>query len=259
MNTISISVQKGGSGKTTTVHNVAAELAKAGKSVLMVDIDPQATLTGICNVDAALTMADVFAGDRNKKKSMAEVIQPIKERLDIAPAGIDLSDTEIKIVNRAGRASILRNALATIQDDYDFCIIDTPPSLSLLTINALTASDGIIIPVQPTAADIWGLNLFLDTLVSDAVNPSPEVIGILLTFFDSRLNLHQNALQQLESAEHLPPVLPMRITRSIKIAEAAGAHLPLCEYDSRNINNKAYSLLAQELIKWQSNRPRISD
>ena len=252
MKTISVSVQKGGSGKTTTVYNVASELVTAGKSVLMVDLDPQATLTGISNVDASHTVAEVFGDSRKGTMTIPDIIQPIKERWDIVPAGIDLSVTEIQIVSRIGREAILKNALTAVQDKYDFCLIDTPPSLSLLTVNALTAADGVIIPIQPTAADIWGLSLFLDTLESvKAINPSLKTIGILLTFFDARATLHQNALQQLESSEDLPPILSERISRSIKIAEAAGAHLPLREYDSRNSNNAKYMELAKELIEWQ--------
>ncbi len=253
MKTISLSVQKGGSGKTTTVYNIASELAAAGKSVLMVDLDPQGTLTGISDADDEYTIADVIGGKQKGTKTISEVIQPVRERLDIVPAGIDLSVSEINIASRYGREEILKKALESVQDDYDFCIIDTPPSLSLLTGNALAAADGVIIPIQPTAADIWGLSLFLDTMagMTAETNPKLSVIGILLTFYDGRTTLHQNALHQLESSPELPPVLPVRITRSVKIAEAAGAHKSLREYDPKNPNNKSYALLAEELIKWR--------
>jgi len=250
MKTIAIAVQKGGTGKTTTAHNVGAELAAAGQRVLLVDIDPQATLTQMTGTtpQPGKDLAAVLGGMKPGTVSMMEIIKPIMDHLDIAPGSIDLAYTELSIVGRLGREAILKKALQAVSGNYDYCIIDTPPSLGMLTINSLAAADNVLIPIQPTANDIRGLQSFLQTLQDmKEINPRLTVSGILLTRYDKRLQLHRQALDELNAAAL--PVLDHVITQSVRIAETAGQCEPLRVYDPKNPNNETYKAIAEKIAK----------
>ena len=242
MQTLAIANQKGGTGKTATAHNLAASLADVWR-VLLVDIDPQASLSAaVMDTAPAVTIADVLRG----RAKAADAIQSAGA-FDILPAGVELASVEIELINKIGRENILKRALAPL--DYDLVIIDCPPSLSILTVNALTAAAGAIVPTQPQAQDLRGLSLFMDTLeqVRD-LNPSLELIGILPTFYDTRLNHHAQAIEAMTAAGL--PVMKVHIKRSIRIAEAAGLSQSLIAYDPRNPQNESYKKLGKVVTKW---------
>lgn len=242
MKALAIANQKGGTGKTATAQNLGAQLGQALR-VLLVDMDPQASLTrAVIETAPAVTLADVMRG----KAQTADAIQHAGA-VDLLPGGIDLASVEIELVNKIGRENVLRRALDGL--DYDLAVIDCPPSLSLLTVNALTAADGVIVPTQPQAQDLRGLALFIDTVNQvKTLNPALDLLGILPTFYDPRLNHHAQALEAMRAAGL--PVMTVRIRRSIRIAEAAGLSQDLQQYDPRNPQNESYKTLGRIVTKW---------
>ena len=245
MQTLAISIQKGGSGKTTTVFNLAAEMAALGNRVLAVDLDAQATLTSYANVSPTNNMAAVFNGSR----TIRDIITATRSGFDLAPGSIDLTISEITLTAKIGRENVLKKALQSIDSLYDIAIIDTPPALGLLTINSLAAADNVVSTLQPQAADVWSLQLFLQTSaqVREEINPRLNFAGVILTFYDSRLKLHQQAVSEINAAG-----LPIigTIARSVRIAEAAGQHQALRDYDPRNPQNEKYQQIAKEVSQW---------
>jgi len=244
MRAIAIAGQKGGTGKTASAHNIAWLLSNS-RHTLLIDTDPQASLTNAVLTDAPrVTLANVYRGTQ-----IADAIQHAG-KLDIIPADISLASVELELVAKIGRENILRRALASLADRYDICLIDCPPSLSLLTVNALTAARGVIVPTQPQAQDLRGLSLFLDTIkqIQAELNPALEVIGILPTFYDPRLNHHNQALEAMRAAGL--PVMKTQIRRSVRIAEAAGLSQSLSEYDPDHPQNKSYKSLSEVIIRW---------
>jgi chromosome partitioning protein len=242
MRTIAISNHKGGVGKTATAHALGVILAELGARVLLVDADPQSSLTAAAGIHAeGHSLAEVLAGELATGKA----IQHLGERLDLLPADIALANSELGLISRMNRENIKR-ALAGL--DYDFILIDCPPSLSLLTVNALTAADSVLIPTQPQAADLRGLALFLQSLtrIKAELNPGLEVLGILLTFYDTRLNHHAEALAAMQSAGL--PVLHTTIGRSVKVAEAMGTGQSVITYEPGNKQSEAYRELVRELF-----------
>jgi chromosome partitioning protein len=216
----------------------------------MIDTDPQASLTLSCGVfDAGErgNLADVIAG-----AELGAILRELSPRLWLAPAAVDLASAELALVSRLGREAVLRKAMHGIAGRFDVALIDCPPSLGLLTVNALAAADGVIVPCQPAPADVRGMRLFLASIeqVRAAINPGLQVIGVLLTFYDGRLALHGQAVQALQGLA--VPVLSVRIGRSVRVAEAAGAGLPVTTYDAKNPQSKAYQELGKEIDAWLS-------
>lgn len=254
MAVIAVANHKGGVGKTATVHALGTVLADEGLRVLLVDIDPQASLTQSCGINAeGQSLAEVLGGATPGTLRLSDVIQELEERLAIAPADIALAATELGLTARLGREAVLKRALEEVATKYDVILIDCPPSLSLLTVNALTSADGVLIPTQPTIQDLRALRLFLDSVerVRENLNPSLKVIGILVTFCDRRLVHHRDALEVMRRAGL--PLLGVQIGRTVRVQEAAAEGRSVVRYEPRNPQAQAYRDLGREVIQWLGN------
>lgn len=247
MVTISLANQKGGTGKTHSTHALAEALASLGYRVLLVDCDPQSSRTNACGIQSAdLSLADVLTDG----VGITAIIRSIAPNLSLAPADIAMANTELDLVNRMGRESELMRALAPVAGDFDICLIDTAPSLGLLAVNALNASDGAIIPTIPQVQDLRGLNLFMGTLqrIRERLNPDLETIGVLVTMYDARLVHHNDAVQAMRDAGL--PIMQTKISRSVRVAESAAAGASIISYDPEHKISDEYRDLAREVQQW---------
>ncbi len=239
--------QKGGVGKTTSVINLGAYLARAGKRVLLVDFDPQANLTsGVGGAKKAKGAYEVISG----QTSMRDIIKPTKvEGLYLAPSSIDLSGATVELVDKEGRDHYLKNALALVKDEYDFVLIDCPPSLGVLTLNGLSAADEVLIPLQCEYFALEGLSLILQTiqLVQKGMNTRLKIAGILFTMYDSRTRLAQDVVAQV-SGYFGDKVFTTIIPRNVRLSEAPSHGVPVCLYDAACIGAKSYEKLASEVL-----------
>jgi chromosome partitioning protein len=247
---IAIANQKGGVGKTTTAINLGASLAVAEKRTLVVDIDPQGNATsglGVEGRESLPTVYDVLIGDRSVDESiLREVHFPC---LDVIPSTRDLVGAEIELVNAPQRETILRRALQDIREQYDYILVDCPPSLGLLTLNTLTAADSVLIPIQCEFYALEGLSQLLSTvrLVQKGLNPRLDIEGVLLTMYDERLNLSRQVAA--EAREYFgTKVYQTSIPRNVRLAEAPSFGRPIVLYDVLSKGSQSYLELAQELI-----------
>jgi chromosome partitioning protein len=248
---IAIANQKGGVGKTTTAINLGACLAAAEKRTLIIDIDPQGNATsglGISKEEVQQSIYEVLVdGLPIADAVVREVHFPY---LDVVPATRDLVGVEVELVNRSARESILRRAVDAVRGEYDFVLIDAPPSLGLLTLNTLTAADAVIIPIQCEFYALEGLSQLLNTvrIVQRSLNPRLQIEGVLLTMFDQRLNLSRQVAE--EAKEYFGSrVYDTTIPRNVRIAEAPGFGKPIILYDIVSVGARSYLSLAREVIK----------
>ncbi|MDR1114100.1 MAG: ParA family protein [Candidatus Margulisbacteria bacterium] len=241
--------QKGGVGKTTTAINLGTALAEAGKAVLLIDTDPQANSTSGVGIDEnkiEYTLYDLYLG----RKDALEVLYPTSvKNLHILPCSPDLAGVEAELMGEDGRERHLKDALAAVQDGYDFILIDCPPSLGLLTLNALVAATRILVPVQCEFFALEGLTRLMTTLamIKDKINPALDIEGIVLTMHDPRTALSRQVVE--EARRHLgDKVFKTVIPRNVRISEAPSYGQPISVYAGKSKGAEAYENLAKELI-----------
>lgn len=247
---IAIANQKGGVGKTTTAINLAASLAAIEHPTLVIDIDPQNNTTSGLGIDVKTVSSSIYEVMIGSTDITDTIRQTELDFLDLVPAHINLVGAEIEMIDREQRENILKKALVDLRERYDFIIIDCPPSLGLLTINALTASDSIVIPVQCEYFALEGLGQLLNTIkiVRQHLNPELDIEGVLLTMYDTRTKLSNQVADEVKRYFD-DRVFKTVISRNIRLAEAPSFGKPALLYDSTSTGSKNYLSLAREIIK----------
>jgi chromosome partitioning protein len=260
MRIIAFMNQKGGVGKTTTVANLAAALAEQGKKVCMIDLDPQSHLTinyGLNPSPELTSMYQVLVDGQG----LLAALQNVGQNLALAPGSIDLAAAEVELVNVPGRQTLLKNRLDAAKLEFDFILMDCPPSLGLLTVSALAVAQEVIIPMQPHFLALQGVGKLLETvaLVSHRVNPGLKVSGIVLTMFDSQTKLSNEVVSDLKgfirdaAGKNLPwsstRIFASRIRRNIKLAESPSFGQTILQYDSLSHGASDYRALAREVLE----------
>ena len=247
--TIAIANQKGGVGKTTTAINLSACLAEAGQRVLAIDLDPQGNATtglGLEKEQIEDTVYELLLGDCMLEDCLMHEVQ---ENLDVLPSDSNLAGAEIELLDVENKESVLKGYLEPLRDQYDFIIIDCPPSLSLLTINALVAADTVLVPIQCEYYALEGLSQVLRTisLVRKKMNPSLELEGVVFTMYDARTNLSLQVVENVKQNLN-ERIYKTIIPRNVRLAEAPSHGMPINLYDSRSTGAESYRLLAAEVI-----------
>lgn len=248
--TIAIANQKGGVGKTTTSINLSAAIAERGKKVLVIDIDPQGNTTsgyGIDKTELQNTIYELMLGECSIEDC---IIKDAIENVSILPASVNLAAAEIELIGVEKKEYILKNEVDSIKDSYDYIIIDCPPSLSMLTVNAMTTADSVLVPIQCEYYALEGLSQLLHTvnLVKDRLNPKLEMEGVVFTMYDSRTNLSSQVVENVKNNLR-QKVYNTVIPRNIRLAEAPSYGMPINLYDPKSTGSESYRALAKELMK----------
>ena len=247
---IAIANQKGGVGKTTTVINLSASLAELGKKVLTIDMDPQGNTSsglGLDKDNLDMTVYQLMIGECELTECRyASVVDGV----DVLPATVHLAGAEVELIGIPKSQYILKNGIAGVRDEYDYVLIDCPPSLNLLTINAMPAADAVLVPIQCEYYALEGLSQLLYTigLVQKSLNPKLEIEGVVFTMYDARTNLSMQVVENVK--ENLRQnIYKTIIPRNVRLAEAPSHGLPINLYDSRSAGAEAYRQLAKEVVK----------
>lgn len=246
---IAIANQKGGVGKTTTAINLSACLAEAGQNVLAVDFDPQGNATSGLGFEKGYmdkTVYELLVGECELQEC---IVKEVQENLDVLPSDVNLAGAEIELLEEENKESLLKNELDKIAEQYDYIVIDCPPSLNLLTINALTAADTVLVPIQCEYYALEGLSQILQTidLVKKKMNPKLELEGVVFTMYDARTNLSLQVVENVKN--HLnKTIYKTIIPRNVRLAEAPSHGMPINLYDTRSTGAEAYRMLAAEVI-----------
>lgn len=246
---IAIANQKGGVGKTTTAINLSACLAETGKKVLTIDLDPQGNTTsglGINKEELDNTVYELMLDECSIKESMVKTNIP---NLTVIPANVNLAGAEIELLDVKEKEYVLKNSVDYIQDDFDFIIIDCPPSLNMLTINSMTTANTILVPIQCEYYALEGLSQLMHTinLVQERLNPNLEMEGVVFTMYDARTNLSLQVVDNVKGNLNTT-IYQTIIPRNIRLAEAPSHGMPITEYDPKSAGAESYRQLAQEVI-----------
>lgn len=247
--TIVIANQKGGVGKTTTTINLSASLAKLGKKVLVIDMDPQGNTTsglGVEKDEAENTVYELLLGECTLEDSMQK---EVFENLTVVPSNVNLAGAEIELIGVEEKEYLLKKALDEVKANYDFILIDCPPSLNMLTINSMCAGDTVLVPIQCEYYALEGLSQLMHTieLVQDRLNPELEIEGVVFTMYDARTNLSLQVVENVKNNLN-QTIYKSIIPRNVRLAEAPSHGLPITEYDAKSTGAEAYRMLAEEVI-----------
>ncbi|NMB26932.1 MAG: ParA family protein [Tissierellia bacterium] len=249
---VTIFNQKGGVGKTTTVINLAAALGKLNKKVLVIDVDPQGNATSGLGIDKKSLELSIYDGFINGI-NLEQILQKTSaENVDIIPSNVDLAGAEIELIGMNDRELVLEKAIRDIEDNYDFIFIDCPPSLGLLSINGLSASHSVLIPIQCEYYALEGVSQLVDTimLVKKSLNPGLEIEGVVLSMFDGRTNLSIQVVDEVKKY-FKGKVYTSIIPRNVRLAEAPSYGLSVIDYDPKSKGAEAYSELSEEFLYLQ--------
>lgn len=246
---ISFSNQKGGVGKTTSCVNISAQIANKGKKVLMIDMDPQGNATsglGLSKSKIKRTIYDVIIGRADISEA---VIKTKFKNLSVIPANIDLAGAELELYELENDANFTKLALDSIKNDYDYIFIDCPPSLGMLTVKALSVSDGVVIPMQCEFYSLEGMSQLLNTIkkIRQLYNPNLQIVGILLTMYNGRLTLTGQVVDELKKY-YADKLFKVPISRTVRISEAPGYGEPICYHDPYGKGSLEYAAVAKELM-----------
>ena len=249
---IAVTNQKGGVGKTTSCVNLAAYLVSAGKKVLLIDIDPQGNACSSVGVEVDKEQKSIYEVLLNETDIKEAIYPSIMKGLDVIPSTVDLSEAEVDLVYMDNREKVLKEALSSVRDNYDYIFIDCPPSLGLLTVNVLTATDSIIIPIQCEYFALVGLSQLMNTvrLVKMQLNPNIEIEGVLLTMKDNRSNLVAQVSEEIKKYFGAK-VYETYIPRNVRLAESPSHGKPIVLYDNKSKGAQAYKNLADEFLRKQ--------